>query len=131
MNATKLKKISLPSNSDFSEASKLEDLVNQVKAKGDFLEKVFGALVPIHHPHINMSDHIMIALQDPEIYHALNFLFETPLHHYQCYNNAFHYLPFDEMCGHRDTPLADVVRVFSEIKDSLLAAHLNSVNVIS
>ena len=124
--SAKLKNKSVSSNSQFCEA-----LVNQVKAKGDFLEKVFGALIAAKHEHISMTDPLMVALQNPEIYHALNYLFESPLHTYHCFNNAFQFLPFDEMAWHKVTPLVDVVRAFSEVKEATLSAHLNTVNSIS
>lgn len=77
--------------------------------------------------YIRLDDHIMRALQNREIYHSLNHLFETPLHYYECLHFAFELLPFDEMCGAQDTPLVDVIRAFNEIKDSLLITHLNAV----
>jgi hypothetical protein len=131
MNSTNLPNISLPSNSDHREACELEDLVRKVNAKSDFLEKVFGTLIATNHEHMRLSDPIMLALQNPEIYHSLNYLFETPLHSYNCLNNAFQYLPFDEMAWHKTTPLVDIIRVFSEVKDSLLSAHLSAVKCIS
>jgi hypothetical protein len=124
--SAKLKNKPVPSNNQFCEACELEAIVNQVKAKGDFLEKVFGTLIAAKHEHMRLDDPIMVALQHPEIYHALNYLFESPLHTYHCFNNAFQFLPFDEMAWHKVTPLVDVIRAFSEVKDSLLSAHLNT-----
>lgn len=128
---TNVKNKPVPSNNQFCEACELEALVKQVKAKGDFLEKVFGALLAAKHEHISITDPLMVALQNPEIYCALNFLFKNPLLYSQCFNKAFHHLQFGEMVKDVETPWAEVVRAFAEIKDSLLIAHLNTVNSIS
>lgn len=121
--STNLRKKPVLSNSACCESCDIENRINEIRAQNDLMESV---LYRTEYPHVSMTDHIMVALQNPEIYHALNSLFETPLHHYHCYNNAFHHLPFDEMAWHKETPLVDVVRVFSEIKDSLLSAHLSA-----
>lgn len=133
MNTANLSKKSKPSNREIREARKLKEIRERSDKVKDFttrLDRLEKVLEILSLDHISVNDHLLVALKDPAIYHALNHLFENPLHYYHCFNNAFHHLQFSEMVQDLKTPWGDVVRAFAEVKDSLLNAHLNTVNSI-